>query len=354
MISLEQILSARILIIDDQKLHSLFLKEILQQEGYQNIFCLMDPIRAIPTCKEFKPDLIVLDILMPHIDGFQVMEQLHAFRLEHYLPILAISADKSSPIRLRALQSGATDFLNKPFENIEILIKIRNMIELRILHSQISDQNKVLEFKVNERTKELRYTQYDIIRRLAQAAEFRDGDTGIHIIRMSQYAMKLGEALGLSPTDTDLLHHASPLHDVGKIGIPDAILLKPGKLTPEEFDIMKTHTTIGAKILAGSDSPVMKMAEVIALTHHERWDGKGYPYGLKEDTIPSMGQICSVCDVFDALTSERPYKKAWSTEAAIAEIEQMKGKNFNPKVVDKFLEILPAIRTVKAKFQTTA
>lgn len=351
MISLEQIFNARILILDDQKLHAFFLKEILQQQGYKNILCLMDPLKAIPTCKEFKPDLIVLDMLMPHLDGFQVMEQLHDFRLEHYLPILAVSADKSTDIRLRALQSGATDFLDKPFENVEIIIKIRNMIELRILHNQIASQNKLLEFKVNERTKELRYTQYDIIRRLAQAAEFRDGDTGIHIIRMSQYAKKLGEALGLNEEECDLLHHASPLHDVGKIGIPDSILLKPGKLTADEFEIMKTHTTIGAKILAGSDSPVMKLAEVIALTHHERWDGKGYPYGIKADEIPFPGQICSVCDVFDALTSARPYKKAWSTQEAVAEIQRMRNDNFNPKIVDAFLDILPKIENIQMKYQ---
>ncbi|MCB9771741.1 MAG: response regulator [Candidatus Omnitrophica bacterium] len=351
MISLEQIFNARILILDDQKLHSLFLKEVLSHEGYKNILSLMDPLKTIDTCKEFKPDLIILDLLMPHLDGFQVMEQLHDFRLEHYLPILAVSGDRAANVRLRALQSGATDFLNKPFENIEIIVKIRNMIELRILHNQISNQNKLLELKVDERTKELRYTQFDIIRRLAQAAEFRDGDTGIHIIRMSQYAMKLGQALGLPEADCDLLHHASPLHDVGKIGIPDSILLKPGKLTTEEFEIMKTHTTIGAKILAGSDSPVMKLAEIIALTHHERWDGKGYPYGIKRDEIPFVGQICSVCDVFDALTSERPYKKAWSVEDAVAEVIRMRDLNFNPRIVDCFIEILPAIKSIRAKFQ---
>ena len=288
---------------------------------------------------------------MPQIDGFQVLEQLHDYREENYLPVLAVSADHAANVRIQALQGGASDYLSKPFENVEMLIHIRNMIELSILHHQIATQNKLLELKVNERTKELRYTQYDIIRRLASAAEFRDGDTGIHIIRMSQYAMKLGQALGLSEADADLLHHASPLHDVGKIGIPDNILLKPGKLTPEEFEIMKTHTTIGAKILAGSDSPVMKMAEVIALTHHERWDGKGYPFGIKGDEIPFVGQICSVVDVFDALTSERPYKKAWSFEAAVAEIQTMSGLNFNPKVADCFLTILPSIKTVQAKFK---
>lgn len=350
MISIDQIFNARILIIDDQKLHSLFLKEVLEHEGYKNVRCLMDPLQARTTCREFNPDLVVLDLLMPQLDGFQVMEQLHDFRQEHYLPILTLSTDKSSEMRLRALKSGATDFMNQPYENIEMLIHIRNMVELRILHSQIEDQKNMLEAAVQERVKELRYTQFDIIRRLAQAAEFRDGDTGIHILRMSLYAKKLGAALGLSDPECELLHHASPLHDVGKIGIPDSILLKPGKLTPEEFEIMKTHTTIGAKILSGSESPVMKMAEVIALTHHERWDGLGYPRGLKGDDIPLVGQICSVCDVFDALTSVRPYKKAWTVEDALAEIRVMRDKNFNPRIVDRFFDILPDIKSARAKF----
>lgn len=350
MISNEQIFNAHILIIDDQKLHSLFLKEILEHEGYKNVRCLMDPLHTLEVCQEFNPDLVVLDLLMPGLDGFQVMERLHDFRSDHYLPILALSAERSSDMRLRALQSGATDFLNKPYESIEMIIHIRNMVELRILHTQIESQNKLLEVKVQERTKELRYTQFDIIRRLAQAAEFRDGDTGEHILRMSHYAKKLGEALGMNDADCDLLYHASPLHDVGKIGIPDSILLKPAKLTPEEFNVMKTHTTIGAKLLSGSESPVMQMAEVIALTHHERWDGLGYPRGLKGDDIPLVGQICSVCDVFDALTSKRPYKEAWTVEAALAELKLMRDKNFNPKVVDRFFDILGDIKSARAKF----
>ena len=353
MIFQEQIFNARILIVDDQKLHALFLKEVLGQAGYKNVSYLTDPFKVFPAVQEICPDLIVLDIMMPRLDGFQVMEKLHEFREGHYLPILALSAEKSSEVRLKALQIGANDFVSKPYENPEILIRIRNIVEMRILHMIVEDQNKILEARVQERTKELRESQLDVIRRLAQAAEFRDNNTGIHIIRMSQYCVRFAEALGLSEAECELLLYASPLHDVGKIGIPDSILLKPGPLTTEEYEIMKTHTTLGAKLLSGSNSPMMKMAQTIALTHHEKWDGTGYPQKLKGDDIPLIGQITGLCDVFDALTSDRPYKKAWTTEAALEELVRLKGKQFNPVLVDRFIEVFPYIENIKVKGSNT-
>ena len=348
--SLEQIHSAKILIVDDQKLHALFLQKVLDKEGYRNIACENDPLKAVAKFKEFDPDLVVLDLVMPQMDGFQVMARLNDFRKDSYMPILAISPDADSEIRLRALQSGATDILIHPYEVIEAMFRIRNMIEMRILHLQLQNQNKVLELRVQERTKELRENQLDIIRRLAQAAEFRDTDTGVHIIRMSQYCAKLAEALGMSDAECELILNASPLHDIGKIGISDSILKKPGKLTAEEYDIMKTHTTIGAKLLSGSTSPMMKLAQKIALTHHEKWDGSGYPHQIKGDQIPFTGQICSVCDVFDALTSHRPYKEAWTVEQAVAEMIKGKGSHFNPALIDRFVAILPEIEVIKTKY----
>ncbi len=341
MIKPDQYSKAKILIIDDQKLHHLYLEKILHTAGFQSIRCLADPLKAHATVLEFNPDLIVLDILMPQLDGFQIMEQLHTFRQRHYLPILAVSAEQSTDFRLKALRAGATDFLHKPFEHDEIIFRINNMLEMRFLHMALENQNHILEDRVNERTKELKNSQIEIIRRLAQAAEFRDNDTGAHIIRMSHYCAALGRAMGLSPADVELILTASPLHDIGKIGIPDSILLKPGKLSPEEFEIMKTHTTIGAQLLASANSPVMKMAQVIALTHHEHWDGSGYPRGLKGDQIPLIGQICSVCDVFDALISERPYKQPWTPQQAAQEIISQKNKQFKPELIDQFELILP-------------
>lgn len=351
MFSLEQIYSVRILIIDDQKLHALFLQKELEKQGYRNVKTENDPLKVIATFTDFDPDLIVLDLQMPQLDGFQVLERLSNFRNDNYIPVLAISPDADADIRLRALEAGATDILIHPYEISEVIIRIRNMIEMRILHLQLQNQNKILEFKVQERTKELRESQLDIIQRLAQAAEFRDTDTGVHIIRMSQYCAKLAEALGMSDAECDLMLNASPLHDIGKIGISDSILKKPGKLTPEEYDIMKTHTTIGAKLLAGSTSPVMKLAQTIALTHHEKWDGSGYPYQLKGDQIPFVGQICALGDVFDALTSVRPYKKAWSNEEAIAEMIKGRDSHFNPALIDRFIAVLPEIEGIQKKYK---
>ena len=347
MVSQAQIHKVKILIIDDQKLHTFFLEKILKKEGYDNIYCVTDSRKASAAFYDFRPDIILLDLIMPTVDGFQILEQLKAEREDQYLPVLALSEEKSPEIRHQALQAGVTDFLHKPYESDEVLMRIRNMAHTRILDNQVHNQNKILELKVQERTQELNDSRLEIIRRLAQAAECRDNETGVHIIRMSHYCEKLAETLNLEPRLCELILNASPLHDIGKIGIPDSILLKPGKLTPEEYEVMKTHTTIGARLLAGSGSELMKMAEIIAMTHHEKWDGTGYPKKLKADQIPLIGQVCSVCDVFDALTGERPYKKAWTVESAVEEIVRLKGVNFNPMLVDKFISILPAIRKIK-------
>lgn len=338
---------AKILIVDDQKLHALYLEKILIGVGYSNIQCLTNPLKVLNAVHESSPDLIVLDLVMPQLDGFQIIEQLNAYRKQHYLPILALGERRNPNLRLRSLQSGATDFLSQPFEDVEIIFRIKNMVEMRILHSQVENQNRVLEDRVRGRTKELREAQFDVMRRLALAAEFRDNKTGSHIMRLGFYCAKFAEALGFNDEDCEYLLHASPLHDVGKIGIADSILLKPGPLTREEFEIIKTHTTIGRELLAGSDSPVMKMAEVIALTHQEKWDGSGYPRGLKGDDIPLIGKICSVCDVFDALTTARPYKKAWTFEATLAQMTEEKGTHFQPRLIDRFIEISPEIERIR-------
>jgi len=350
MLNSAQGFETKILIIDDQKLHARYLQNVLNQSGYKNVQTLNDPLKVLSSCREFRPELIVLDLIMPQLDGFQVIEQLKDFRKDHYLPILALAEEKGSEFRIRALESGATDFLQQPYENIELLFRIRNMITMRILHTAVKNQNKLLEIKVQERTKELRETQLEIIRRLAMAAEFRDGGTGEHIIRMSYYCARFGRSLGLDENECELLFHASPLHDVGKIGIPDNILLKPGKLTAQEFEIMKNHTTIGAQLLDGSNSPIMKMARIIAWTHQEKWDGSGYPRQLKGNDIPFVGQVCAVCDVFDALTSDRPYKKAWDISKAVDEMIKSKGTHFQPRLIDRFVEILPDMEKIKKQY----
>ncbi len=336
----EEIQKAKILIIDDQRLHIGLLEDILKSAGYENIDSTTDPQEGIEFYRDKNPDLILLDLEMPKIDGFSVIEQLKEIAGEERIPLLALSPDRSHEICLKALEAGAMDFIEKPYEGIEVLVRIRNIIEAQFLNIQVRNQNKILEEKVKERTKELTDTRLDIIRRLAMAAECRDEDTGSHIIRMSKLCVKLGRATGLNEEDCDLLLNASPLHDVGKIGIPDSILFKPGKLDAEEWEIMKSHTVLAAGLLSGSNSELMKMAEIVALTHHEKWDGSGYPKGLKGEDIPLVGRIVAICDVFDALLSKRPYKKAWTIDDALAEIEYSSGKHFDPNLTEFFSEIV--------------
>jgi len=330
--------AARILIVDDQPSNVMLLEGILQEEDFTASRGLTDSRQALPVFLEYQPDLILLDLQMPYLNGFEVMKQLRG-RVPPgtFLPILMLTADITAESKRHALAEGATDFLTKPFDNTEVVLRIRNLLQTRSLHLQLQDQNQVLEQKVRERTLELEQTQVEILERLALASEYRDDDTGEHTKRVGHMSAQIAQTLGLLEEEVELIRRAAPLHDVGKIAIPDSILLKPGKLTPEEFEQMKTHTTIGAKMLSGGRFPLLQMAEEIALTHHERWDGTGY-LKLHGETIPLVGRIVAVADVFDALTNERPYKKAWPRNEAIEEIQRQGGRQFDPRVVEAFLK----------------
>jgi putative two-component system response regulator len=346
----EDILHARILLVDDQPYNIALLRMILKDAGYTNIESTADPREALPMYNANKPDIVLLDLQMPHIDGFGVMEQLRDVEGD-IIPVLVLTAETDPEVRYRALQSGARDFLNKPFDKIETLSRIRNLIEVNLQHKRILAHNEELEQKVRERTTELRDTQLEIIHRLGHAAEYKDNETGYHIIRMSLYCGLMAKAMGMTPAEVEQLQRASPMHDVGKIGIPDRVLLKPGKLDPAEWAIMRTHAAIGADLLSGSNSPLIQMASTIALTHHEKFDGSGYPRGLKGDAIPLSGRICAVCDVFDALTSERPYKKAWTVEDAMAELRAGSGKHFDPDLITIFEGVLPDVLEIRRQYQ---
>lgn len=343
MISQQQCQNATILIVDDQMTNIMLLESILQNAGYTHIHSIQDPTQVVPLFKELNPDLICLDIRMPELNGFQIMGQLNIIRQNAYLPILVLTSEEDRETRLRALESGAKDFLHKPFDKIEVLMRIRNLLEASLLNKAVSQQNETLEEIVKIRTRELKETQLDVVHRLARAAEHRDNETGGHIVRMSHYAVVLGRGCGMTEEECDILFHATPMHDVGKLGIPDRILLKPGKLTADEFDIMKQHTVIGANLLSGSQSAVLQMGEVIALTHHEKWDGSGYPNRLAGEDIPLIGRICAIADVFDALSSRRCYKDSWPLEKTLNEIHSLEGKQFDPHLVSLFDELLPAI-----------
>lgn len=350
MISKKQILDAKILIVDDEPDNVKILEKMLRLAGYTYLQTTTDSRKAKKIYRDFLPDLVLLDLKMPYMDGFQVMTQLKEIETGSYLLVLVLTALHDNEILLRVFDSGAKDFINKPFDYEEVLARIRNLLEVRLLHKQLKDQNQILEEKVKERTKELQDTRLEVVRRLSMAAEYRDNETGLHIIRMSRMCALLGKATGVCENDCDLLLNTSPMHDIGKIGIPDYILLKSGKLNADEWEVMKTHTTIGANLLAGHDSELMKMATSIALTHHEKWDGTGYPKGLKGEDIPSIGRICALCDVFDALTSKRPYKEAWSIENSRAEIKSMSGKHFDPKLAEAFENILPDIIRITKEY----
>jgi putative two-component system response regulator len=347
MISQQQCQNATILIVDDQMTNILLLESILQNAGYTKIHFTQDPTKVVSFVKELNPDLICLDIRMPQLNGFQVMGQLKIIQKNTYLPILVLTSEEDRETRLRALESGAKDFLHKPFDKIEVLIRIRNLLEASLLNRIIMLQKETLEETVQVRTQQLKETQLEIVHRLAQAAEHRDNETGSHIVRMSNYALILGRACGMNEEECDILFHATPMHDVGKLGIPDRVLLKPGKLDADEWEIMKQHTVIGAQLLSNSQSPVIQMGEIIALTHHERWDGSGYPNRLSGEDIPLAGRICAIVDVFDALSSKRCYKEPWPLEKVMEELRSLSGIQFDPRLIEMFDELLPVIMDVQ-------
>jgi len=331
---------AHILIIDDEFANVHLLQRYLTGEGFANVRCVSDSRQALGAYVEFKPDLVLLDLHMPYLDGFAVMGQLHdATEPGDYIPIVVLTADITNDAKQRALSSGAKDFLNKPLDLTEVLLRVRNLVETRMLHLQTRLHAQELERKVRERTLELEESKIEILDRLAMAGEYRDYTTGEHTRRVANVAAALAQVTGARASEVTLLRKAAPLHDIGKIGIPDMILLKPGKLERAEFDIMKTHTTIGARILSGSRHSLLQMAETIALTHHERWDGTGYPGGLAGNSIPREGRLVAIADAFDALTHERPYKKAWPMEQVVEEIKSQSGRQFDPEFVAAFLRL---------------
>ncbi len=331
--------NARILIIDDEPNNVDLLRRLLERTGFSRIESTNDSREAVDLYLTFRPDLILLDLHMPHRDGLEVMDALNQIAEASYLPILMLTGDDTPEAKREALSRGAKDFLNKPFHSDEVLLRIGTLLETRFLYLQIQSQNQMLEAKVRDRTRELEAAQIEIIERLARAAEFRDDNTGQHTERVGQMAALLARQIGLPDSQVSLIRRAAPLHDVGKIGIPDTVLLKLGKLTEEEFAIVKTHTTIGARILSGSHFPILRLAEEIAFNHHERWDGNGY-VGIAGAAVPLAGRIVAVADVFDALTQKRPYKAAWTVTEAIAEIDSQRSRQFDPMLVDAFLRII--------------
>jgi putative two-component system response regulator len=333
--------NAPILIVDDQPDIIQLLATILTVAGYRAVHTTTDPLKAAGLVEALDPHIVLLDLMMPQMDGFAVMEQLRATRPpDHFLPILVLTADATRATRRRALASGATDFLTKPFDHIEVRLRVGNLLRAQALHLALLDQAARLDQQVRERTAELEQARLDTLSSLALAAEYRDDATGQHTRRVADLTALIAQALGLRGEAIERLLQAAPLHDVGKIGIPDEILLKPGRLTTGEREYMKRHTLIGAELLSVGQSGTLRLARQIALTHHERWDGYGYPTGLAGTAIPLEGRIVALADTWDALIHERPYKPAWPRDAALSEIAQLRGAQFDPTVVDAFFDVV--------------
>lgn len=339
--------NCRILLVDDTKTNIDVLIQALKDD-YQ-LGVAMNGYNAIKYARNHKPDLILLDILMPGLDGLEVCRRLKNNSETRDIPIIFITAMDGSGHKTRGFSFGAVDYIIKPFDITEVKARVKTHLTLKITQQALINQNVILEEKVRERTKELENMQINILARLEMAAGYRDEHTGEHIKRISEYCRLLGQAVGLSPQEYSLLALASTMHDVGKIGISDQILLKPEKLTNAEHDAMKQHTIIGGKILQGSEHTLLQMAKIIAETHHERWDGSGYTRGLKGEEIPLFGRLVSICDVFDALCMARPYKQAWPLERVLAMIKAESGKQFDPRLVELFMELKPKLAQIVKK-----
>jgi putative two-component system response regulator len=331
---------ARILVIDDHQANIEALKRIMRSAGFVSVNSTTDPVAGVALVRTWNPDVVLLDLHMPGLDGFGVLEAIRPQLNEGgYLPVLMLTADYSDETKRRALAGGVKDFLTKPFDANEVVLRVENLLETRSLYTTVRTQKDLLEQRVAERTRELEDAQLEILQRLAAAAEFRDDDTGEHTERVGHLSALVAVEIGLSTSEAELIRRAAALHDVGKIGIPDSILLKPGRLTSRERTVMRRHATIGGEMLAGGRSELVQTAERIARSHHERWDGKGYPDKIAGEAIPLAARIVAVADFFDALTHKRPYRVAWSVERTMRKIVSERGQHFDPTIVDALLAL---------------
>ncbi len=320
----------RILVVDDDAANQTYLRRLLNKHGYTDVQTATDGDELLARAGSLDVDVVLLDLHMPGSDGFTVLAHFSEQRgADRFLPVVVLTSDPRPESRQRALELGASDFLTRPFDPHEFLARLRNLLDRR-------DEHRVLAEQVLLSGSELRRAHAEMLVRLARAAEYRDDQTGSHTWRVGYLARRIATEMAAERRFVDLIGLAARLHDVGKIGIPDGVLLKPGPLDPDEFALMKAHTTIGASLLSGGHSALIVLAETIALTHHEAWNGAGYPAGKAGEDIPLAGRIVAVADVFDALTHTRHYKQSWSPEDAIAEIRQQRGAKFDPDVVDAF------------------
>jgi two-component system response regulator RpfG len=340
----------RILIIDDQSTSRQILEELVASLGDEIATeSFADPLAALAWAHTNPPDLVLTDYKMPRMDGVEFTHRLRVLYPD--VPLVMITSMEDREIRYQALDAGATDFLTKPVDHTECRARCRNLLTLRQQQLIILDRARWLEDRVHQATQEIRTREQETLLRLAKAGEYRDEETGCHILRMARYSSLIAERLGLSEEERHVIETAAPMHDIGKIGTPDHILLKPGKLDAEELAIMRTHARIGYEILKDSPSKYLQMGAVIARGHHEKFDGSGYPDGLTGEAIPLPARIVAVADVFDALTSERPYKRAWSIQDALQYLQTEQGRHFDPSCVQAFLAQLDKVLHIRRQLQ---
>jgi two-component system response regulator RpfG len=350
--SFENTVAPRVVIIDDEFTSRVILEKIVQ--GVQKnitVKTFADPITALAWIKDNQPDLIIVDYLMSGMTGLEAVQQMRRIYSLEGVPIVVVTSSEDRDIKYQALESGATDFITKPIDPYECRVRCRNMLRLRLQQKIILNRSQFLEQRIADATQQILAREQETLLRLAKAGEYRDVETGNHIVRMAKYSRLIAEGLKLASDRCELIELAAPMHDIGKIGIPDNILLKPGKLNLDELTIMKTHPLIGFQILQNSPSKYLVMGATIALSHHEKYDGSGYPHGAKGDEIPLEARIVAVADVYDALTSRRPYKTAWSNEDSLAYLTTNKGKHFEPSCVDAFISQYSKVTLIQRQLQ---
>ena len=340
----------RILIVDDAATNLRIYEKLLAAVENIETTSFEVSAKALEWVETAEPDLVIVDYHMPAPNGLEFVERFRTFPPHTEIPIIMLTSERDNTVRRRAIELGVSDFLNKPADPIEFVARVRNLLSLRDSRKKLSLRALQLADEVRAATAEIVRREQETIHRLTLASEFRDNETGSHIVRMGRFAQLLGRSIGMNVKEQELLLLAAPMHDIGKVATPDHILLKPGKLTPEEWEIMKRHAITGYEILRDSSSALLQKGAEIAYTHHEKWDGTGYPRGLEGEDIPISGRICALSDVFDALTSARPYKRAWTVEQAVIHIHQSRGTHFDPKLVDAFERVLPDIRKVREAF----
>ncbi len=340
----------KLLIIDDIEPNLKLLEITVKKMENLEVYTFLSPVDALEWCKKNSPDIILIDYLMPEMTGLEFINVVKNELGHDHTLIIMITAFDEKEVKHSALELGVNDFINKPIDTKEIFAKVKNYMKIRDYDLYLQDRNKWLKEQINEATKSIKNREVELIHKLVAMAEYREQDTGFHINRVAHYSKLIAEGLSFSQEEVELIFLAAPMHDIGKVGIKDSILLKPGKLDFDEFEIIKTHTTIGYDILKDSDSDLIKKGATIALTHHEKWSGEGYPYNIKEDDIPIEGQIVAVADVFDALTSKRPYKDAWAFDKAMEYILSESGRHFSPACVNVFVERTNDVRKIYDKF----